>query len=54
MLHYTIYKNNDTSLPWLTFIHGAGGSSSIWHKQIRFFSNSAKKPKSAIFVILHG
>ena len=38
MLHYTIYKNNDTSLPWLTFIHGAGGSSSIWHKQIRFFS----------------
>ena len=38
MLHYTIYKNNDTGLPWLTFIHGAGGSSSIWHKQIRFFS----------------
>ena len=38
MLHYTKYQNKKKELPWLTFIHGAGGSSSIWHKQIRFFS----------------
>lgn len=38
MLHYTVYRNKDMNLPWLTFIHGAGGSSSIWYKQIRFFS----------------
>ena len=38
MLHYIIYKNKDVNLPWLTFIHGAGGSSSIWFKQIRAFS----------------
>ncbi len=36
MLNYTTYKHKD-SLVWVTFIHGAGGSSSIWHKQIREF-----------------
>lgn len=36
MLSYTIYKN-ETSLNWITFVHGAGGSSSIWFKQIRDF-----------------
>ena len=36
MINYTIYKNpNNTQ--WVTFVHGAGGSSSIWFKQIRDF-----------------
>ena len=36
MINYTIYKN-ETSNQWVTFVHGAGGSSSIWFKQIRDF-----------------
>lgn len=36
MIHYTIYKNTNSPL-WVTFVHGAGGSSSIWFKQIRDF-----------------
>ena len=38
MLHYNVYHSNKTNSPWITFVHGAGGSSSIWFKQIRFFS----------------
>lgn len=36
MIAYTIY-NNENSKEWVTFVHGAGGSSSIWFKQIREF-----------------
>lgn len=36
MISYTIY-NNENSNQWVTFVHGAGGSSSIWFKQIREF-----------------
>ena len=36
MINYTIYQN-ETSNQWVTFVHGAGGSSSIWFKQIRDF-----------------
>ena len=36
MINYTIYENK-TSTQWVTFVHGAGGSSSIWFKQIRDF-----------------
>jgi len=36
LINYTIYKN-DSSSEWVTFVHGAGGSSSIWFKQIRDF-----------------
>lgn len=36
MIAYTIYKN-EASAEWVTFVHGAGGSSSIWFKQIRDF-----------------
>ena len=36
LISYTIYKN-ETSTQWVTFVHGAGGSSSIWFKQIRDF-----------------
>ena len=38
MLNYYIY-NHDTSKTWVTFVHGAGGSSSIWYKQIRSFKS---------------
>jgi len=37
MLNYTTYKHK-TATEWVTFVHGAGGSSSIWFKQIRSFS----------------
>lgn len=37
MLNYTIYRSN-TAKQWITFIHGAGGSSTIWFKQIKSFS----------------
>ena len=36
MLNYSIYTNPN-SQEWVTFVHGAGGSSSIWYKQIRSF-----------------
>lgn len=36
MLHYkTYHKSKDHE--WVIFVHGAGGSSSIWYKQIREF-----------------
>jgi pimeloyl-ACP methyl ester carboxylesterase len=38
MLNYYIYKN-DKHAEWVTFVHGAGGSSSIWYKQVRSFRN---------------
>ncbi len=37
MLHYTTYEHT-TSKEWVTFVHGAGGSSSIWYKQIRAYT----------------
>jgi pimeloyl-ACP methyl ester carboxylesterase len=37
MLHHIIYKNDNPDLPWVVFIHGAGGSSTIWYKQISPF-----------------
>ena len=36
MINYTIYSNQSSD-HWVTFVHGAGGSSSIWFKQIRDF-----------------
>ena len=36
MINYNIYQSNKSE--WVTFVHGAGGSSSIWYKQIRDFS----------------
>ena len=33
--HYTYIKQGHSQ--WVTFVHGAGGSSSIWFKQIRSF-----------------
>jgi len=36
LLNYNTYLHK-TSKQWVTFVHGAGGSSSIWFKQIRSF-----------------
>ncbi|MDC1237849.1 alpha/beta hydrolase, partial [Polaribacter sp.] len=36
MLNYYSYSHT-TSKEWVTFVHGAGGSSSIWFKQVRDF-----------------
>ena len=38
MLHHSTYTRSEAA-PWVTFIHGAGGSSSIWYKQIRAFQD---------------
>ncbi len=38
MLNYNTYLH-PSSDQWVTFVHGAGGSSSIWFKQLRFFSH---------------
>ena len=37
MLYHTTYPAVNNSKEWITFIHGAGGSSSIWFNQVRFF-----------------
>lgn len=37
MLYYKTYTH-ESSPEWVVFIHGAGGSSSIWFKQIKAFS----------------
>ncbi len=49
MLHYRTLENNQTA-PWVTFIHGAGGSSSVWFKQIREF----KKGHNVLLIDLRG
>ena len=38
MLNYSTYLH-PKSTEWVTFVHGAGGSSSIWYKQIRVFKS---------------
>lgn len=37
MLHYKTYELDDSGAPWVVFVHGAGGSSSIWFLQIKEF-----------------
>ncbi|MDB4297334.1 alpha/beta hydrolase [Flavobacteriaceae bacterium] len=39
MLSYTTHLNSPEK-PWVTFVHGAGGSSTIWFKQIRPFKEA--------------
>jgi pimeloyl-ACP methyl ester carboxylesterase len=49
MLYYkTFFKNEDTD--WVVFVHGAGGSSSIWFKQLRAY----KKEFNVLMVDLRG
>jgi pimeloyl-ACP methyl ester carboxylesterase len=49
VLNYTIYENQN-STQWVTFVHGAGGSSSIWFKQVRDF----KKRYNVLLLDLRG
>ena len=37
MLHYKTYELDNPQAPWVVFVHGAGGSSSIWFLQIKEF-----------------
>ena len=39
MIHYTKFISKNKNAEWITFVHGAGGSSTIWYKQIKYFSN---------------
>jgi len=39
MLSYSTHMTHP-DLPWVTFVHGAGGSSTIWYKQLRAFRKS--------------
>ena len=49
MLNYYSYPHT-TSSQWVTFVHGAGGSSSIWFKQVRDF----KKHFNVLILDLRG
>ncbi|PHN03197.1 alpha/beta fold hydrolase [Flavilitoribacter nigricans] len=49
MLHFTTYKQ-DKHTEWVTFVHGAGGSSSIWFRQLRDF----RKHFNVLLVDLRG
>ncbi|WP_159949844.1 alpha/beta fold hydrolase [Polaribacter septentrionalilitoris] len=49
MLNYYTYPHA-TSKEWVTFVHGAGGSSSIWYKQVRDF----KKHFNVLILDLRG
>ena len=37
---YFLKHFNKKNKNWVTFIHGAGGSSSIWYKQVKEFSKT--------------
>lgn len=50
MLHYKTYRHKNINKPWITFVHGAGGSSSIWFSQIRAF----KQDYNLLLVDLRG
>lgn len=49
MLYYKEYKSSDEK-DWVVFVHGAGGSSSIWFNQLRDF----KKHFNVLLVDLRG
>ena len=49
MLKYKTHINKNTK-QWITFIHGFGGSSNIWYKQIREISKSY----NLLFIDLRG
>ena len=49
MLHFKTFLRKETS-SWVTFVHGAGGSSAIWYKQLRDF----KKEYNVLLIDLRG
>ena len=50
MIHYTKHFNAK-SKAWVTFVHGAGGSSSIWYKQLREFGAKLSVIKNSGHVV---
>ena len=50
MLHHIVYKLENTNVSWVVFIHGAGGSSTIWFKQI----NAYRKEYNVLLIDLRG
>jgi len=50
ILNHIIYKNPEPNAEWVVFIHGAGGSSTIWYKQI----NSFRKQYHLLLIDLRG
>ena len=49
MLYYKTYKKSDDA-EWVVFVHGAGGSSSIWFKQLKAY----KEEFNVLMVDLRG
>lgn len=49
MLYYETYRLSPRH-PWVVFIHGLGGSSTIWYKQIEEY----KRHFNLVFIDLHG
>lgn len=49
MIHYSTHFHQ-SSIQWVTFVHGAGGSSSIWYKQLKEF----KKHFNVLLLDLRG
>lgn len=49
MLHYQTYFRGD-DCDWVVFIHGAGGSSSIWFRQLKYFRDRF----NVLLLDLHG
>lgn len=49
MLHHTIHFKSEQA-EWVSFVHGAGGSSAIWYKQIRDF----KQDYNVLMIDLRG
>lgn len=49
MINYSVYRYLENP-EWVTFVHGAGGSSSIWFKQLREF----RKHYNVLLLDLHG
>lgn len=49
MLHYKTHVT-DKSRDWVVFLHGLGGNSNIWYKQVRAF----KKHFNLVFIDLKG
>lgn len=50
MLYHIIYKNPNPKAEWIVFIHGAGGSSTIWFKQVNIF----RKRYNVLLIDLRG
>ncbi|MFA0961424.1 alpha/beta fold hydrolase [Roseivirga sp. BDSF3-8] len=49
MLYHKVYNKNEAA-DWVVFVHGAGGSSSIWYKQVREY----RKEFNVLLVDLRG